>query len=194
MGLGHGNGVLRRFRWVRLHGPVGLDAGGIPACSRWLSARHHRYRGLDALHPGRDASHARMPTGPRCGSSTEVVWTELAPLQGAGRSWSVGFRWCRCAQPPATGLDPSGIGRSGHGVRSCRGSQGRRRRESGEGQVMEVGSGFRRERVRGLYGAGFQPFEKWGRIPGAMPQAGMEWGRWPRGSTAWRQRRSRTWG
>ena len=60
------------------------------------------YRLNGIRHPGRDASHDRLPVGPPCGSPTEVVLTSLAPLRGAGRSLGVGIRRCRCAQPPAT--------------------------------------------------------------------------------------------
>jgi hypothetical protein len=31
------------------------------------------------------------------------------PCRGAGIYWGVGFRWCRCARPPATCLHPSGM-------------------------------------------------------------------------------------
>ncbi len=92
-------------------GPWGRrDAGGISAGSRWLSAATPPVPESKCRASRQGCQLCPRSTGPRCGSSTSVGSTGLAPLQGAGDSWVVGFRWCRCPQPPATSLDPSGIG------------------------------------------------------------------------------------
>jgi hypothetical protein len=36
------------------------------------------------------------------------IWNLLAPFQGA-RDFGFGFRWYRCAQPPAKGWHPCGM-------------------------------------------------------------------------------------
>ena len=80
-----------------------LDAGGIPACSRWLSA---------ATPPVAAPQKERILKGcqPRLGTLRMVLGTpRLASLQDAERLMNIGIRWCRCAQPPATRFHPSGM-------------------------------------------------------------------------------------
>ena len=76
-----------------------LEAGDFAAISRWLSAATPPEKDEDPLHPGRDVSLARNGCGPL-----------LASLPGCEEAWCRD-RWCRCAQPPANGFHPSGIGK-----------------------------------------------------------------------------------
>jgi len=56
-------------------------------------------------------THAKSRSREGSGGNADVErrFDALAPLPGCGDVGGVGFRWCRCARPPATGWHPSGM-------------------------------------------------------------------------------------
>jgi hypothetical protein len=97
------------------------DAGGIPAISRWLS---------EATPPDPRSPPKCTPAGvpaipredPRLASALDSILQRVGGVaehrhlsaRGAGTPAGVRLfvfrnRWCRFAQPPANGFDPSGI-------------------------------------------------------------------------------------
>ncbi len=94
--------------WRRLHGCIDRlrinpafwiclsYAGGIQACSRWLSS---------AIPPDPALTNRSTPDG--------VPRTLLGWMWPPSRVWRILYvrsRWCRFAQPPATGWHPCGMG------------------------------------------------------------------------------------
>ncbi len=87
--------------------PYRVEAGGFSARSRWLSAAiPPDHCDLHRLHPGRGASDFG-----KCRGLTLLISAKshlLASLQDANNRLDL-IRWCRCAQPPATGCHASGM-------------------------------------------------------------------------------------
>jgi len=87
------------------------DAGGIPAGSRWLSAATPPVTGSRGI-ASRQGCQPRQDVDRTPLRFLDRGFLDAAgTLRGVGRSSGVGLRWCRCAQPPATRFDPSGIDR-----------------------------------------------------------------------------------
>jgi len=85
------------------------DAGGIPAGSRWLSAATPPVTGSRGI-ASRQGCQPRQDVDRTPLRFLDRGFLDAAgTLRGVGRSSGVGLRWCRCAQPPATRFDPSGI-------------------------------------------------------------------------------------